>query len=104
MKKNTEPIGIFDFTGDAKAKHKKKIGDAKSFLKEKFSNQFNFGTDNLSSRGEYREMGWSYNFRPHLKKFLIKQHGSWQEIYAPNKTLARKQFIGKIDKIVELKN
>jgi len=47
-------------------------------------------------------MGWAYDFRPNLKKFLVKQYGTWTEIYAPNKTLARKQFIGKIDAIKEL--
>ena len=97
-------INIFDFTGTAKKENKRNITDIKAFLKTKFENPYAFGTSNISSRGVYKEMGWGYDFRPNLKKFLVKQYGTWHEIYAPNKTLARKQFIGKIDKIMEMKN
>lgn len=96
-------INVFDFTGNAEKKHKRNIKDIKKFLKGKFENRYAFGNDNLQSGGIYKEMGWAYDFRGNLKKFLVKQHGTWHEIYAPNKTLARKQFFGRVDKIMEVK-
>ena len=98
-----EKVNIFDFTGNAKKEQRRNIQDIQGFLKNKFENKFAFGTQNLSSGGVYKEMGWAYDFRGTLKKFLVKQHGQWHEIYAPNKTLARKQFYGRIDQIIEIK-
>lgn len=76
---------------------------AEQFIKEKYQNQFNFGTNNLIKTGFYKIMGWRFDFRPFLKKFLYKQYGQWTEIYAPNKTAVRTVTYGRIDKIVELK-
>lgn len=71
------------------------------FLKRAYV-RFSTNNDNLIRYGYYRLMGYQYNFRPHLKKFLYKQYGDWQEAYAPNKTALRKAVYGRIDKIVEL--
>jgi hypothetical protein len=79
------------------------IGDPLEFLKEKYSSRFSFGLDNLLRGGHYKLMGYAYDFRPHLKKFLYKQnYYGWQEAYAPNKTLLRKAVYGTIEKIIEL--
>lgn len=59
---------------------------------------------NLISYGYYNLMGYRYDFRDYLKKYLYKQHGSWYEAYAPNKTKLRSVIFGKIDKIIELKD
>ena len=47
-------------------------------------------------------MGYRYDFRIWLKKFLYKQHGCWNEAYAPNKMLLRQVIGGKIEKIIEI--
>ena len=57
---------------------------------------------NLQSVGTMLWAGWSYDFKPFLKKYLYKQYGSWVECYAPNKTLLRKSVYGRIDQIVEI--
>lgn len=73
------------------------------FIKQKYaSGKFAFGLDNLLSCGVYKLGGWAYDFRDELKKFLIKQCGVWREIYAPNKTLARKAIFGRIEQIIEM--
>lgn len=72
------------------------------FLKEKLSSKFSFGVDNIISNGYYKEMGYVYNLRNFLKKYLVKKYGNWQEMYAINKTNARKLTIGKIEKIIEI--
>lgn len=58
----------------------------------------------LISYGYYKLLGYLYDFRPYLKKYLFKQYGSWHEAYAPNKTKLRSVIDGKIDKIIELKD
>ncbi len=73
------------------------------FLKKKLhGSKHNFGVDNITKHGEYREMGFSYNFRQYLHKYLYKQYGDWEEIYALNKTNVRKLITGKIDKIIDI--
>lgn len=71
------------------------------FLKEKYQRGCIFGLDNLHHRGVYRLSGWEFNFRPFLKRFVVKQYGSWHECYAPNKTALRNSTYGAIEKIVE---
>ena len=78
------------------------IYSPKDFLKSKYTNGYVFGIDNLKSTGLYKLMGWAYNFKPYLKKYLVKQYGQWQEYYAPNKTTLRRTIYGRIDKIQEI--
>lgn len=38
-------------------------------------------------------LGWTFDFRPFLRLFLVKdKYYGWQEVYAPNKTMARKNW------------
>ena len=57
---------------------------------------------NVAQSGIYKNMGYAYNLRPYLKRYLVKQYGNWNEYFAPNKTMLRKSMHGKIDKIVEI--
>ena len=72
------------------------------FLETKYQRGCIFGLDNLQRSGRYRLMGWCYDFSPFLKKYLVKQYDSWQEYYAPNKTLLRNSIYGSIGEIVEI--
>lgn len=65
--------------------------------------RFDFGVDNITRTGAYKEMGWAYNLRGLLRKFVYKQYDSWQEIYALNKTNVRELVGGRIIKIIEVK-
>lgn len=76
--------------------------EAKSFL-EKAYQRFYTNNDNLIRHGYYKLMGYRYDFRPFLKKYLYKQYGQWTEAFAPNKTTLRQVIYGKIDKIIEIK-
>lgn len=78
------------------------INNGKEYLKNVFNNSSHSQIDNLQKYGFIKIMGYRYNFKPLLKTYLYKQHGSWFEVYAPNKTLLRKSIYGRIDKIVEL--
>lgn len=71
------------------------------FLKRAYVRYFT-NNENLIRYGHYKLMGFVYDFKPYLKKYLYKQYGSWSEAYAPNKTLLRSVLGGKIDKIIEL--
>jgi len=75
--------------------------EAKEFLKRAYV-RFYTNNDNLIRSGHYRLMGYSFDFRPFLKKYLYKQYGQWHEAYAPNKTTLRQVTYGKIDKIINL--
>jgi len=70
------------------------------FLKEKFLHQHSFGLTELHRYGNYKLAGWSFDFKPYLKLFVFRQYNTWQQAYAPNKTLLRKSIFGVIDKIV----
>ena len=71
------------------------------FLKERYSSPFFFGVDNLHKSGQYKIAGWAFDFRPFLKRYLVKQYDSWQEYFAPNKTTLRTSISGTIQRIVE---
>lgn len=73
----------------------------KDFLKRAYV-RFYSNNNNLIRYGVYRLMGYEYNFKPYLKKYLYKQYGNWHEAYAPNKTTLRAVIGGRIDKIMEL--
>jgi hypothetical protein len=73
------------------------------FLTDKYSKGCIFGLDCLKKSACYKFMGWSFNFSPFLKKFLVKQYDHWQEMYAPNQTAIRLSTYGRIEMIVELK-
>lgn len=72
-----------------------------SFLRDAYVRYYT-NNSNLISYGCYKLMGYEYDFKPYLKKYLYKQYGIWTEAYAPNKTLLRKVIYGSIDKIVEI--
>ena len=77
------------------------ISDTKEFLKRAYVRFFT-NNDNLIRFGYYKSMGYQYDFKPYLKKYLYKQYGSWLEAYAPNKTLLRQVIGGRIEQIIEL--
>lgn len=92
------------FSSSAKEK-KPEFNDEKvdTFLKSKYQKGTVFGRENLQREGVYKEAGWSYNFRPYMNKYLVKQGGQWGEVYAPNKSALRNSTYGKIEDIKELK-
>lgn len=61
---------------------------------------YNPKLDSIKHHGYVKEAGTLYAFN--LPKFLVKQYGSWQEYFAPNKTLLRKAIHGRIDQIVAM--
>ena len=71
------------------------------FLKSAYVRFFT-SNDNLIRYGCYKLMGYKYDFKPYLKKYLYKQYDNWHEAYAPNKTMLRQVIYGHIDKIIEL--
>ena len=74
----------------------------KEFLFSKYTRGCIFGLDNLMRYSSYRLMGWAYHFD--MPKFLVNQHGQWQEYYAPNKTALRAALYGRVDKIIKLED
>jgi len=63
----------------------------RKFLQIKFCGGACFGTDELTRNGQYKEMGFVYNFRAHLKKWLIQDdNGHLSRAYAPSVTALRK--------------
>lgn len=69
---------------------------------DKAYTRFYTNNQNLICYGYYNLLGYRYDFRPYLKKYLYKQYGVWHEVYAPNRTKLRSVIYGKIDKIVEI--
>lgn len=91
----------FPFVSNVDQNKRPEIVDVKEFI-NKFYNTFSYtGFDYRT--GTYKNMGYSFNVRPYLKRYVYKQYGQWSEMFAPNKTLLRKQVGGVITEIVELK-
>lgn len=78
------------------------INNIEDYVKEIYTNKFHTHINNLMSLGAIKLMGYYYDCKPFLKKFVYKQYGQWTEAYAPNKTLLRKAIYGRIDNIVEI--
>lgn len=95
-------VYAFKFSETAKEKPILEAETVEEFLKKNYLSRYSFGNDNLRRFGVYKEKGWEFDFKPFLKKYLVKQYDSWQEYYAPNKTLLRKTISGAITKIVEI--
>lgn len=93
---------IYKFTTTATESPTIKIENPKDFLKSKYTKGCIFGLDNLQKIGMYKLMGWAYDFRPYLKRYVVKQYDQWNEYYAPNKTSLRATIFGRIDKILEI--
>lgn len=72
------------------------------FLNKHYHSGYSGAKHGLLSNGTYKLMGYRYDFKPFLKRFIYKQYGTWTEAYAPNKTKLRNAVYGKIDEIVEL--
>lgn len=94
---------IFSTNIDPNSANKEILLDPIAFLKTKMTGSVHdFGVDELLTHGVYRYLGWKYDFRDDLKKFVYKQYGAWSEAYALNKTNLRHLVSGRIDKIIEL--
>jgi len=78
------------------------IENVKEYMTKCYSGGYVGCLHDLQEFGIVKIMGYKYDFKPYLKKFLYKQYGQWNEVYAPNKTLLRKSVYGRIDKIIEL--
>lgn len=99
--KKVNDLPIYKFTTTT-AKKPIYEGTAREFLKGKYNKNFMFGLDNLKNYGVYKIMGWIVDFRPILKKFIVKQYGSLYEAYAFNKTDLRNSIFGRIEYIKEI--
>ena len=102
--KKTKPskISRWKFSSSATENPPIEIDNPVEFLKGKFDTGYIFGQRELKDSGCYRLKGWTYDLRPWLKKYLVKQYGHWQEEYAPNKTAIRRTTYGRIERIVEI--
>lgn len=72
----------------------------RNFLQKEYTSSCQFGYDNLVRTGIYKEGGWAYDFRPYLRKILVKQYDHWQELYAPNKTTLRHTLYGRVQQMI----
>ena len=99
IKVNELPIYKFTTTNAEKPIYK---GTARDFLKNKYNKHFAFGIENLKQDGVYKIYGWIIDFKPILKKFIVKQHNSLYECFAFNKTDLRNSIFGKIEYIKEI--
>jgi hypothetical protein len=51
-------------------------------------------TSIYAESGTVKLMGWLFDFRPYMKKYVVKiKYYGWQEMYAFNKTAIRKNYV-----------
>lgn len=93
---DVKPLEEYEFTLPYRAKVKLLNGEKLTRTEKDMlvsSSFYNFGIIKIH--------GWAFDFRPYLKKYLVKQNGTWQEYRAFDKTSLRCGILGKIEKIVE---
>lgn len=81
------------------------IDDVPAFLASKYVRGCVFGQDLLIQDGVFKYLGWIYDFKPYLKKYLVQDKHyprTWLSYYAPNKTMLREVLQTK-EKIIEVK-
>lgn len=100
---------IRDFTGHADVAHQSptvlsvltRLEQGESLTPEE---TLGIAEDCRKHKGVYRLMGWEYNFRPFLTKYVVKTDHYLEECYALNKADARILFkgLGRVQYIVEV--
>ena len=74
----------------------------RAFLKATLTGSpYDFGVTEILNTGTYKEMGYRYDFRPLLKRYVYKRYDSWTEAFALNKANLRALVLGNIDEILE---
>lgn len=91
----------YNFTGEAKDVYKLRIDNPKEFAQERLERSSS--SHDILSYGYYRYMGWQYDFRPYLKRYVYKSYGQWHEAFATNQKTLRKAVGVRIEEIVEIK-
>jgi|688.fasta_scaffold389613_2 hypothetical protein len=103
MKNQISQVTGYPFVSHVDQNQRPILNNPAEFIKKVYLSPFYTNADNIFKFGYYKNMGYLFDLKPMLKKYLFKQHGRWEEIYAPNKTAVRKVIYGKINKIIELK-
>lgn len=91
-----KPLEEYEFTLPYRAKVKLLNGE-KLTRKEKDM----LASSVFYSFGVIKMGGWAFDFRPYVKRYLVKQYDGWREYRAFDKTSLKKMLFGKIEKIVE---
>lgn len=63
---------------------------AKTLTDEEVTQHIEKHKTDLRWSGEYRYMGWVWNFRPYLKKFLVLKYDNWQVCWFVSLEVAKK--------------
>lgn len=74
------------FTNETRAKNEKPTIDANDIVRKIFSGSFGHSQfHSVANNGTYKFMGYSYNLRPYLKRFLVNTSEiGWSEVYFPD--------------------
>ena len=81
-------IDAYPFIKDFNSEHKKDY--TLDDFKERLSIRFAFGNENILSNGIYKEMGFMYDLRPFLKRYLVNTYdNTYQTYFAFNKKQIR---------------
>jgi hypothetical protein len=95
-------VNVYKFSVTATETPALEINNPMEFLNSKYQNGYISGLHELQRSGIYKLMGWIYDFKPFLNRYLVKQHGDWTEYYAPNKTKLRATIYGRIQEIHQI--
>lgn len=64
-------------------------------VKDVVTDPFHFNHHNVTETGIYRVMGWAFDLRPLLTRYIVKsEHYGLIEMYSLNKTTIRKTLKG----------
>lgn len=74
------------------------------YLEKFYGTGMIFGQHEILSRGQFKLMGWLYDFRNHLQRYFVEFEYGIYSYYAPNKAKLRKALVGngEIYNIVEV--
>lgn len=56
--------------------------------------------ERMKGENYIKYLGWFFSYRDYMTQYIVKQHGSWHEYWAFDKTSLKKILIGRPDQIL----
>lgn len=104
--KKVQEIPTYCFSSMVELKHKNEDIcnglSPKEYLKTIYKHNTNSCLSSLRTNGVIRSMGWEYDFKSYLKRYVYKLHNNWHECYAPNKVAVKTSTFGTVKEVIEI--
>lgn len=101
---NLKQVTGVPFVAHVNQENRPTLNDVDAFIKSVYNGGYHGNYIDVSKTGILRRLGYQYNLRDYLKKYIVKDYyGNIFEMYAPNKMAVRKCEGNNVRYIIEIK-